>query len=169
MPLFHTKVQTVLPNQITAGINEVLRNSTITDFRKFLTNDKVLGFAIGVVVGNTFTDTVKQFVALMRGIIKFISTFLFTAQHTVRWQLIPFGDFVSSVVSMLLIAGAVFVLVKILNSIWAQDETEQFGYNATLVESKMLRAEQAKTNELLAKLVALQTNADNQPAPKEEV
>ncbi|MDR3191260.1 MAG: MscL family protein [Lactobacillaceae bacterium] len=157
MATIHHRMKEVLPDQITNGLDDVMNNHTVSDFRKFLTNDKVMGFAIGVVVGNTFTDVVKEFVRLLRGIITFISTLVFSDSHAVNWHVIPFADFGSALLSMLLIAGSVFFFMKVLNSVWAQDETEQFGYNATLVETKRLRKEQERTNELLEKLVAIQT------------
>lgn len=131
----------------------ILNNSWLVEFRKFLMNDKIMGFAIGVIVGNTFTDVVQAFVKLITGIIHFFGLLIFDPSHNWQWQVIPINDFVVSFLSMLLVAGSVFFFIKLLNNVWARDETEQFGYNAQYVEIKKLHDEQEKTNQLLRELI----------------
>ncbi|GAK30274.1 hypothetical protein WOSG25_020710 [Weissella oryzae SG25] len=131
----------------------LMRHSLLVDFRKFLTNDKVMGFAIGVIVGNTFTDVVKSFVALLTGIINFFVVLILSPEHILKWQVIPLDNFIQSLLSMLLIAGSVFFFVKLLNNVWARNPEEQFGYNATFVETQKLRKAQEETNDLLRELI----------------
>lgn len=130
----------------------LMSNSWMVEFRKFITNDKVMGFAIGVIVGNTFTDVVKTFVALLAGIANFFRIWIIGSHH-LAWQVIPLANFVQSFLSMLLTAAAVFFFVKLLNTVWARDDTERFGYNASLIETRELKAEQQETNQLLRKLI----------------
>lgn len=132
----------------------LMHHSLVVDFRKFLTNDKVMGFAIGVIVGNTFTDVVKSFVSLLAGIVNFFGILIFSSDHILKWQVIPISGFIQAFLSMLLIAGSVFFFVKLLNNVWARNPEEQFGYNATFVETQKLREAQEETNALLRELIS---------------
>lgn len=129
------------------------------DFRLFLTSDKVMGFAVGVVVGNAFSDFVKTFVDLSSGVVQFIYVWL--VKGIVNGSVIPWSNFIKSFFTMILIAVSVFVLVKLLNLMLVRNPKERFGYNASLAETMEIKKGQQETNKLLRELIELNKSQQN--------
>lgn len=123
------------------------------EFKKFLLSGSLLGTAIGVVIGASFSGFVKAFVSLIFGIFSFLTTVIFGKQHEMKWHIIPLEEFLQSLGSLLLIAGAVFFFLQLVNNILAKDKTERFGYDARLEEISQLHQEQKETNALLKQLI----------------
>lgn len=142
------------------NLSDVMIDSRLAgDFRSFLTSDKVMGFAVGVVVGNAFSDFVKTFVDLSSGIVQFIYVWL--VKGIVNGAVIPWANFIKSFFTMILIAASVFALVKLLNLMLVRNPKERFGYNASLAETIEVRKEQQETNKLLRELIELNKSQQN--------
>lgn len=156
-----SKINDVLPDQLSATVNRVndlgdivMDSALAGDFRSFLTGDRVTGFAIGVVVGNAFSNFVKDFVDLISGILQFLGIWI--QKGIWQFNVIPWANFGKSFLTMILIAGSVFFFIRILNTFIARNPTEKFGYNVNLMEIKALRQEQQGTNQLLSELITLE-------------
>ncbi|QIL50881.1 mechanosensitive ion channel protein MscL [Weissella coleopterorum] len=161
-----SKIHEVLPDQVSATVNRVndlsdtvMDSALAGDFRSFLTGDRVTGFAIGVVVGNAFSSFVKDFVDLISGVLEFLGIGL--RHGTWAFSVIPWANFGKSFLTMILVAGSVFLFIRILNTFVARNPTEKFGYNGNLMEVKALRKEQQQTNQLLTELISIEKQRQN--------
>lgn len=104
----------------------------LKEFRDFAMKGNVLDLAVGVVIGAAFGKIVASFVndvmmpllGLVLGKIDFTGLFLnlsgtsyetLAAAKAAGAAVLPYGAFVQAVVDFLIIAGAIFLLVKQVN------------------------------------------------------
>ena len=86
----------------------------LSGFKQFILRGNVVDLAVGVVIGGAFgtivtalvKDIINPIVALVVGKPDFTGI-----NFTIRGTLFPIGDFITAVVSFLLIAGAVYFFV----------------------------------------------------------
>lgn len=100
--------------------------SLIKEFKEFISRGNVVDMAVGVVIGSAFTSIVTSlandiftpFISFIIGKID-ISKLSITVNNDF---MIPYGKFLQAIVNFLLTAIAVFMLVKIINTIQARME-----------------------------------------------
>lgn len=95
--------------------------SVIKEFKDFISRGNVVDMAVGVIIGGAFTsiatsltnDILTPFISFFTGKID-ISKLAFTITDEL---IIPYGKFLQTVINFLLTAIAVFIFVKIINSV----------------------------------------------------
>ncbi|MEC3875540.1 large conductance mechanosensitive channel protein MscL [Chryseobacterium salviniae] len=96
------------------------------EFKEFAFKGNVLDLAVGVIIGAAFSAIVKSFVddiitplllnpALERANVKNIAE--------LSWNGVKYGNFLSSVISFLIVAFVLFLLIKGVNSLNKKPET----------------------------------------------
>lgn len=111
--------------------------SIISEFREFIARGNVIDLAVGVIIGAAFNDIVKSLVdnVIMPPIGLLLSGIDFAR---LQWVLKPdnpitkanelvavqYGLFINATIKFILVAWAVFVLVKIVNIIRRRDAAE---------------------------------------------
>ncbi|KQM22675.1 large conductance mechanosensitive channel protein MscL [Chryseobacterium sp. Leaf201] len=92
----------------------------VKEFREFAFKGNVLDLAVGVIIGAAFSAIVKSFVddiitplllnpALEKANVKNIAE--------LSWEGIKYGNFLSSVISFIIVAFVLFMLIKGVNSL----------------------------------------------------
>jgi large conductance mechanosensitive channel len=99
----------------------------LKEFKEFAMRGNVVDMAVGIVIGAAFGTIVKSFVddllmppiGLLLGGVDFSNLFDAQAAGAVT---INYGLFVNTVISFLIVAFAVFMVVKAMNAIKRQEE-----------------------------------------------
>jgi len=111
----------------------------ISDFRKFIVRGNVIDLAVGIVIGAAFTSVVKSFVddilmppiGRLTGGVDFSNLFVsldgkaypsLQAAKAAGAATLNYGLFINNVISFLIVAFAVFILVKAYERIRRKDE-----------------------------------------------
>lgn len=102
-------------------------NSFIDEFKEFINRGNVVDLAVGVAVGGAFTaivnslvnDIIMPITSLLAGGLDFSSLAIdvpniFGADSTAH---IAYGNFIQNVVNFLIVAFAIFVVVKMMNKL----------------------------------------------------
>lgn len=91
------------------------------EFKKFISRGNVLDMAVGVVIGTAFTKIVNSLVEnIITPVIGVITGKVNVADLTFEVSdalVIPYGQFLQSVIDFLLIAFSVFCMIKIMNNL----------------------------------------------------
>ena len=100
--------------------------SVIQEFKKFALRGNVIDMAVGIIVGAAFTSVVKSLVddiimppiGMLTGRIDFRSLNypLAAAEGNKSAVTINYGSFINNVVTFVIVAWAVFMLVKAMNA-----------------------------------------------------
>jgi len=100
--------------------------SMISEFKAFAMRGNVVDMAVGIVIGGAFGKIVSSFVAdvlmpplgLLIGGVDFseLSITLKAATEETEAVLLSYGSFIQSIVDFLIIAFAIFVVIKAMNS-----------------------------------------------------
>ncbi|WP_037601850.1 large conductance mechanosensitive channel protein MscL [Streptacidiphilus rugosus] len=98
-------------------------------FRKFLLRGNVVDLAIGIVIGAAFTAIVTKFVAAFLtpivGVITNHSGDFNGAVFHIRKTAFPYGDFISAVISFVIVAAVLYFFVVLpVNKLTARFETK---------------------------------------------
>ncbi len=106
----------------------------ISEFKDFAMRGNVVDMAVGIVIGGAFGKIVSSFVAdvlmppigLILGGVDFrdLAITLSAATAEAEAVLLKYGVFVQTIVDFLIIAFAIFMVVKAMNSVTAKDESE---------------------------------------------
>lgn len=104
--------------------------SIVSEFREFISRGNVIDLAVGVIIGASFNSIVKSLVdqvimppiGLLTGGVDFSRlTWVLRpedpATEAVELVAIQYGAFVNTVIQFLIVAWAVFLLVKLVNTI----------------------------------------------------
>lgn len=115
----------------------------LQEFKKFAMRGNVVDMAVGIIIGGAFGTIVKSLVAdvimppigLLMGDVDFADLFItlkegatagpyasLAAAQEAGAVLISYGVFFNSVVSFLIVAFAVFLLIKSINKLQAEEE-----------------------------------------------
>jgi large conductance mechanosensitive channel len=111
----------------------------ISDFRKFIVRGNVIDLAVGIVIGAAFTSVVKSFVddilmppiGRLTGGVDFSNLFAsldgkaypsLQAAKAAGAATLNYGLFINNVISFLIVAFAVFILVRAYERIRRKDE-----------------------------------------------
>ena len=100
--------------------------SVISEFKKFALRGNVMDMAVGIIIGGAFGTVVKSLVddvimppigMLTSGIdFKNLAWVIRPAQGDVKAVALNYGAFINNVISFIIIAWAVFMLVKAMNA-----------------------------------------------------
>ena len=106
--------------------------SMISEFKDFAMRGNVVDMAVGIVIGGAFGKIVSSFVAdvlmppigLILGGVDFsdLAVTLKDAADGAEAVLLKYGVFIQTVVDFLIIAFAIFLVVKAMNSVMKKEE-----------------------------------------------
>lgn len=99
------------------------------EFKEFISRGNVMDLAVGVIMGSAFTAIVNSLVtdmlmpllSLLTGGMDFsmLSIVLGSGEHAAK---LNYGSFISAIINFLLVASAIFVMVKGINRISRKKE-----------------------------------------------
>lgn len=100
--------------------------SIIKEFKEFISRGNVVDMAVGVVIGGSFNSIVTSFtksiltplISCLTGKVN-IEALSITVSDTL---VIPYGEFLQSVINFLLTAAVLFAFIKVINSVRAKME-----------------------------------------------
>ncbi|MEZ2745165.1 large-conductance mechanosensitive channel protein MscL [Halopseudomonas bauzanensis] len=108
--------------------------SLIQEFKSFAMRGNVVDMAVGIIVGAAFGKVVSSFVdniimpplGLMIGGVDFsdLAVVLREARGDLEAVTLGYGAFIQSVVDFLIIAAAIFVAIKVMNSLKHKEEAK---------------------------------------------
>lgn len=132
------------------------------EFKDFISRGNVVDMAVGVIMGSTFTKIVTSLVndVMMPALglvigdksfeeFKYVIT---EATETTAESAIYYGKFIQNIVDFLLVAIAVFVMVKLINKLHKKPEPKPAapaGPTDAQITNELLR----ENNELMKKLI----------------
>jgi large conductance mechanosensitive channel len=106
--------------------------SMMSEFKSFAMRGNVVDMAVGIVIGGAFGKIVSSFVAdvlmppigLLLGNVDFsdLAVTLSAASEGTEAVLLRYGVFIQTVIDFLIIAFAIFMVVKAMNSVMKQEE-----------------------------------------------
>ena len=104
----------------------------MSEFKDFAMRGNVVDMAVGIVIGGAFGKIVSSFVAdvlmppigLAMGGVDF-SKLAITLKEGAEPVLLKYGVFIQSVVDFIIIAFAIFMVVKAMNSMQQEEEPEE--------------------------------------------
>ena len=104
----------------------------MAEFKKFISRGNVVDLAVGVVVGGAFTgivnslvkDIIMPMIGMMFGGIDFtgLKYVITPAEGDVAEAAIYYGNFIQNIVNFLLVAFAIFIVIKAMNSFHKKKE-----------------------------------------------
>jgi large conductance mechanosensitive channel len=115
--------------------------SWIKEFRDFINRGNVIDLAVGIVIGAAFTGIVNSLVNdLLMPIIGMATGGInFTGlSFTVGEAALAYGNFIQAIINFLIIAFAVFWLVKVVNQFRKKEEAKPAEPAAPTTEEKLL-------------------------------
>lgn len=95
------------------------KHGIVQEFIEFISRGNVIDLAVGVIIGGAFTSTVNSLVStIIQPLISAIggSPEVKGLSVSLNGQTIDFGAFISSIISFLITAVAVFALIKGVNA-----------------------------------------------------
>ncbi len=108
--------------------------SLIQEFKSFAMRGNVIDMAVGIIIGAAFGKVVSSFVdniimpplGLMIGGVDFsdLAVVLREATGELEAVTLGYGAFIQSVVDFLIIAAAIFVAIKVMNSLKHKEEAK---------------------------------------------
>lgn len=106
--------------------------SMIAEFKNFAMRGNVVDMAVGIVIGGAFGKIVSSFVAdvlmppigILLGGVDFtnLAVTLSVATEGAEAVLLRYGAFVQTVVDFLIIAFAIFLVIKAMNTVMTKEE-----------------------------------------------
>lgn len=106
--------------------------SMMSEFKSFAMRGNVVDMAVGIVIGGAFGKIVSSFVAdvlmppigLLLGNVDFsdLAVTLQAASEGVEAVTVRYGVFIQTVVDFIIIAFAIFMVVKAMNSVMKKEE-----------------------------------------------
>lgn len=148
----------------------------IKEFKEFILRGNVVDMAVGVVVGNSFkaistslvNDMIMPAVGMLLGKVEFTELRIVlqeAVQNDVGEILVPevairYGAFIQTIVDFLIVAAAVFVMIKVISVLSTIRLKEQAKEEAVVEEVKEEVVEEVKptSEELLAEIRDLLKN-----------
>lgn len=95
-------------------------NSTLTEFREFISKGNVADLAVGVIIGGAFSkivtsivnDILMPLVGVVMGGLDFTNLTLKVGEAT-----ITYGNFIQNVIDFLIVSACIFVMIKIITKL----------------------------------------------------
>jgi len=122
--------------------------SMMTEFRDFAMRGNVVDMAVGIVIGGAFGKIVSSFVSdvlmppigMMMGGVNFtdLAVTLKEASGEVAAVTLNYGSFVQTVVDFIIIAFAIFMVIKAMNSMKKKEEEAPAAPPKPSVEENLL-------------------------------
>ncbi len=122
--------------------------SFLTEFKKFAMRGNVLDMAVGIIMGGAFTPIVNSLVndiimppiGILLGNVDFsqLAITIKAATETTPAVTINYGLFINTIISFLIVAFAVFLLVKFVNRLSETKSKEPAAPPAPSAEEKLL-------------------------------
>lgn len=122
--------------------------SMMTEFRDFAMRGNVVDMAVGIVIGGAFGKIVSSFVSdvlmppigMMMGGVNFtdLAVTLQEASGEVAAVTLNYGSFVQTVVDFIIIAFAIFMVIKAMNSMKKKEEEAPAAPPKPSVEENLL-------------------------------
>lgn len=124
-------------------VKKITKSSFVSEFKEFINRGSVVDLAVGVAVGGAFTaivnslvnDIIMPITSLLAGGLDFSSLAIdipniFGADTTAH---IAYGNFIQNVINFLIIAFAIFIVVRTMNKLnRAKDAAAKAGEAAKL-------------------------------------
>jgi large conductance mechanosensitive channel len=115
--------------------------SWATEFRDFINRGNVIDLAVGIVIGAAFTgivnslvnDLIMPLIGMITGGINFSGL-----AFTVGEAALAYGNFIQAIFNFLIIAFAVFWLIKVVNRFRKKEEEKPAEPDAPTTEEKLL-------------------------------
>lgn len=148
----------------------------IKEFKEFILRGNVVDMAVGVVVGNSFKsistslvdDIIMPAVGMLLGKVEFTDLEFVLQQEVLNTAgdvLVPsvairYGEFIQTIIDFLIVAAAVFVMIKVISVLSTIRLKEQAKEEAVVEEVKEEVVEEVKptSEELLAEIRDLLKN-----------
>lgn len=128
--------------------------SVVKEFREFIARGNVIDLAVGIIIGGAFGSIVKTLVdqvvmppiGLVLGNVDFSRLeFVLRAEDPLTTEIekvaIGYGAFINTIIQFLIVAAAVFLLVKLVNSLRRQQAEAPAAEPAAPTPSEALLAE----------------------------
>ncbi len=115
--------------------------SWVTEFRDFINRGNVIDLAVGIVIGAAFTgivnslvnDLIMPLIGMITGGINFSGL-----AFTVGEAALAYGNFIQAIFNFVIIAFAVFWLIKVVNQFRKKEEEKPAEPDAPTTEEKLL-------------------------------
>ncbi len=103
-------------------------NSTLKEFKQFISRGNVIDLAVGVIIGSAFgkivtsivNDILMPIIGIMIGGLNFSSLVIRVGNATIRY-----GAFLQNVIDFLIVAACIFIFIKILSKLSKKKEQEE--------------------------------------------
>ena len=103
-------------------------NSTLKEFKQFISRGNVIDLAVGVIIGSAFgkivtsivNDILMPIIGIMIGGLNFSSLVIRVGNATIRY-----GAFLQNVIDFLIVAACIFIFIKILSKLNKKKEQEE--------------------------------------------
>lgn len=103
-------------------------NSTLKEFKQFISRGNVIDLAVGVIIGSAFgkivtsivNDILMPIIGIMIGGLNFSSLVIRVGNATIRY-----GAFLQNVIDFLIVAACIFICIKILSKLSKKKEQEE--------------------------------------------
>lgn len=118
------------------------------EFKKFIMRGSVVDLAVGVIIGGAFGKIVSSFVndilmppigLILGGVnfkdLKFILKSASDNSPAVTWN---YGNFLQSTVDFLIIAAAIFTMIKVINAMQKKEEAKPTALKEIPAQEKLL-------------------------------
>ncbi len=115
--------------------------STLSEFKEFIIRGNVVDLAVAVVVGAAFTQVVNSFAKdiLMQVVGIFTGKPDFSGLHvTINHSVIVYGNFLTALVNFLIVAVAMFLVIKGINSLQGLRRHDEVSEAHELTEIELL-------------------------------
>jgi large conductance mechanosensitive channel len=115
--------------------------SIVSEFREFIMRGNVIDLAVAVVVGAAFTQVVNSFAKdiLMQVVGIFTGKPDFSGLHvTINHSEIFYGNFLTALVNFVIVALAMFLVIKGINSLQGLHRREEVEEEHELTEIELL-------------------------------
>lgn len=120
----------------------------VEEFKKFIMRGNVVDLAVGVIIGGAFGKIVSSFVndvlmppiSLLLGGVNFkdLKIVLKAASGNIPANTLNYGSFIQSAVDFLIIASAIFMMIKVINSMQKKEEEKPTALKEIPAQEKLL-------------------------------
>lgn len=120
----------------------------IEEFKKFIMRGSVIDLAVGIIIGGAFGKIVSSFVndilmppiGVILGGVNFrdLKLVLKTASDKSPEVTLNYGSFIQSSVDFLIIAAAIFSMIKVINMMQKKEEEKPVALKEVSVQEKLL-------------------------------
>lgn len=128
--LCYSTIVEVIKLQKKANKKELVKkgNSTLKEFKQFISKGNVIDLAVGVIIGSAFgkivtsmvNDILTPIIGILIGGLNFSSLHIKIGDATIQY-----GMFLQNVIDFLIVASCIFIFIKIISRITHKQEKEE--------------------------------------------